>query len=324
LFDAEEAEVLEQEIFALPEGDDDAFDRLARRVGAFQKAHNPILARFGPGPLPIAAFRMARVSTVSAGQEDAVFRSSGTTDSARSAHHVHRLGVYRKSILASFDRFMQDAPSTILGHLPRYRRDSSLVHMVEILIRERGAPGSRMFLDDHEVLTAAMESGPLLLIGAAFGLLELADAGSFRLPEGSMIVETGGMKTTRASMDRGTLHDRLSSGFDVPKRRVRSEYGMCEMLSQAWALDGRCFQTPPWLRIRIMDIEDPRREAARGKSGIISVTDLANLYSASHLMTEDHGVCCEAGVHCEAGFRVLGRLSGADLRGCNFLFESQS
>ncbi|HET6568560.1 MAG TPA: hypothetical protein VFG50_11400, partial [Rhodothermales bacterium] len=158
---------------------------------------------------------------------------------------------------------------------------------------------------------------PLLLFGAAFGLLDLAEKGPMVLPENSIVVETGGMKTHRREITRAELHRKLADGFGLPVSRIWSEYGMCELLSQCYARGGGTYLPPPWLRFRVVDPERPEREMPEGEPGMLQIFDMANLYSVSAIRTED------LAVRRGEGFEVLGRLSGADLRGCNFLLPSE-
>lgn len=146
-------------------------------------------------------------------------------------------------------------------------------------------------------------------------MLEMIEDKPIRLPIDSLVVETGGMKSRRRDVDRVSLHRRLAAGFGLPRESIRSEYGMCEMLSQCYTLGGETFHAPPWVRVKVVDPDRPHLEVERGRPGLLAVFDLANGHSVSPILTEDI-VREEA-----AGFEVLGRLGQADLRGCNFLFE---
>jgi hypothetical protein len=193
--------------------------------------------------------------------------------------------------------------------------------MVDLFIRRYGDDHSGFFLDDPSLLDAAVEHSrrhdtSFLLFGAAFGLLDLLDERPVSLPDSARVIETGGMKTYRREIGRDELHARLAGGFGVPEDRVWSEYGMCELMSQCYTRGGHVFYPPPWMRFRIVDPERPAREVPSGTPGALALFDMGNVYTASALLTEDRAV--RAG----DGFRVLGRLSGAQLRGCNFLVES--
>ena len=156
------------------------------------------------------------------------------------------------------------------------------------------------------------------MFGAAFGLLDLLEAGPNPLPAGSTVVETGGMKTHRREIGREELHDRLAAGFGVPLHRVLSEYGMAELLSQCWTDDTGWFVAPPWMRFEIIDPEDGRTPLPDGKPGALALFDMANIHTVSNILTQDRAV--SEGHR----FRILGRLDAAELRGCNFLLESAS
>ena len=297
-----------------------AFESLAERVLAFQRAENPVYARFAQTGrfLPVDAFKHQAVATFPPDSAERVFTSSGTGSGVRARHFVRHLSYYDASIDAGFQERFGPGRFRVLAHLPHYAEDSSLVYMVRRLIDRFGAPGSGFFLGDSVLLEQALanEGAPILLFGAAFGLLDLAEAQSFSLPADARLIETGGMKTHRRSVSREELHRLLSEGFGVSRERIWSEYGMCEMLSQAWSRGEEPFLPPPWMRVEIFDPEDPLRPLERGRPGLLAVLDLANVHSASALLTQDRAVISGQ------GFFVLGRMSGAELRGCNHLMES--
>lgn len=316
----------------------EAFDRLAADAFAHQTAHNPVYAAFAEGAafggwdrvpyLPVEAFRLAPVAAFDVAEAEAVFTSSQTSQSAAgqgapARHYVRRLSTYEASFRAGFRRAFGDGPMTLVGHLPRYAdrgAASSLLYMVEDLVRTAGDDASGLFLDDASLLERALAhataSGtPLVLFGAAFGLMDLVEAGRWRLPPGSRIVETGGMKTHRRAMPRAALHAALAEGFGIPEAAVWSEYGMAELMSQAYARGGPVFAPPPWLRARVVDPLDPTRDLPGGTPGRLALCDLANRDTCSFLLTDDEAV------RHAGGFEVLGRLPAASLRGCNFLVE---
>ncbi len=313
---------LEAAILRLEPGDDEAFGALESEIAEFQRRLNPVVRTFGDAGrfLPIAAFRMARVATFPADESERVFRSSGTAGGVRSEHPVRSMAFYERVVEAGFERVFGSEPGTIVAYLPRYAADSSLVAMMQHLVRRFGDTGSAVFSDDavrfSKILgDSARRERPALVVGAAFGLLELAEGGVGRLPGDVRLIETGGMKTHRRSMERETLHDVLSRGFGCPRDRIGGEFGMCELTSQAWAPTGWWYEAPPWMRFEVVDPEHPDRALPEGSAGLLAVTDLANLYTASHLLTEDRAVVRSG------RFSVLGRASGAALRGCNFLME---
>jgi hypothetical protein len=313
----------------LSEKDEDRFGRMAEAVFHFQREHNPVYRRVAEGArwthwqdaplLPIEAFKLVAVSSSSA-PPARTFLSSGTGRGTQARHHVADIDVYERSVTHHFRRVFGTSRRTILAHLPGYSElgeASSLVHMARVLIDVFGDEQSGFVLEDERLLDAALSrERPILLLGAAFGLLDLLDERPRPLPEGSIVLETGGMKTYRKEISRAALHAELSTGFAVGRDHVLSEYGMCEFLSQCYTRGGEVYFAPPWMRVRVLDPLDPARELPEGEPGALAVVDLANVYSASFVLTQDQAVAREG------GFEVLGRLSGAELRGCNFLLEA--
>lgn len=301
------------------------FDAMAEAVLAFQRASNPVYGRYCSANmwLPVAAFKHAAVTTFPPGEAERVFESSGTGRGTPSRHYVRRLEVYDRSVTVHWERVFGAGPFALVAHLPHYTERgarSSLLHMADLLVRRYGDDASGFFLDDpsvlHEAARRRREGGaPVVLLGAAFGLLDLAERAAVALPPDTLIIETGGMKTYRRAVDRATLHATLADAFGLERERVWSEYGMCELLSQCYTRGGDVFFPPPWMRFVILDPEDPSREQPEGTPGALALLDLANVHSASALLTEDRAV------RRGDGFEVLGRLSGAELRGCNFLIE---
>jgi len=320
-----------QRFHTLNPDDRQQFERWSERVLAFQREFNPVYSAFeGYVHLPVEAFKLASVCTFPSEESEAVFQSSATKGMGRSNHYVKSLDVYRRSLLTGFDlahaswsanpgEGLDQTQPVILGHLPAYADSSSLVYMVNTLVAARGAEGSGLFLDDTTLLAhACADKRPVVLIGAAFGLLDLIDSGAWRLPAGSIVVETGGMKTHRKEMRRADLHDQLAAGLGIGLDRVRSEYGMCELMSQAWSDEDGWFAWPPWVQFSVRHPDRPEVQVDDGTEGILAVFDLANCYSCSAILTEDIAVR-------EADrFRILGRQSDRPLRGCNFLLEEHS
>lgn len=319
--------------------DETSFDRRARAVFVYQYAENPVYRRYcraidGHGAeswtgwtdapfLPVEAFKHAPVTTFPPEEAERTFTSSGTGSGTPSRHFVRDLTLYDRSVLAGFTRVFGTGPSTLLAHLPSYNergKRSSLLHMAELLVNRLGNDASGFFLDDRSTLTRTVEAErtgerPFVLLGAAFGLLDLLEEEPVGLPENARVIETGGMKTHRRSIGRSELHDLLARGFDVPRTRIYSEYGMCELLSQCYTRGDRVFRPPPWMRLRVVDPENPRRGRPPGSSGALAVFDLANVHTVSALLTGDRAVRRREGVE------ILGRLPASELRGCNFLFE---
>ncbi len=314
---------------------DAQFEHASSVVEAFQRACNPVFARYNAGRyVPVDVFKYARIATFPPEETAALFRSSGTGQAERRAeHHVRDLEIYGRSVLAGFRHAFGPGKFMLLAHVPAYAPDSSLVWMLNHLISTVGAPGSRVLTGGRdelaEVFGAARPESPLMLFGAAFGLLDMVERGRVPLPAGSQIVETGGMKTHRRDISRQRLHEHLSDGFALPQAAIHSEYGMCELLSQCYTAryDGTTeetasggvnewFHAPPWMRLDVHQADMPDTPCRDGEEGVLVITDLANMFSLPFIRTEDRAV--------RQGSRVSirGRVSGAALRGCNFLFET--
>lgn len=320
-------EGLEQKPFHLTPGDDAAFESLASTIMTFQREANPVYRRLeGFTYLPVEAFKMTPIAAFDTARAERVFVSSGTGSQIRSRHYVRKVSLYEHSVLAGYDlaitqRFgWSDRDPVILAHLPAYAEESSLVYMVRTLINQRGAPGSGFFLDDREGLLSAIEgarerSQPILLFGAAFGLLDLLEEREWPLPPGSVVIETGGMKTHRREVKRSALHHVLRKGFAVPASHVVSEYGMCELMSQCYTDDKGIFRTPPWMRFKVLDPADGATPLPVGEEGVLALLDLANIYTVSAILTADRAR------EVDGGFTIHGRLSSSELRGCNFLID---
>lgn len=320
-----------------------SFTEKALRVFAFQYHKNEVYRRFvdalGIDPesvsslqdiphLPINAFRDAIVKTGTWINPELVFQSSGTSGMHRSRHEIFNADMYRESIMNGFREFYPASGRdelVILGYTPGYADNpqSSLIWMINELIQHDTSGLSRFLplnkpLDNEEIRRIDESGRKLMLFGAAFGLLDLIEMRPVRLPEGSVVMETGGMKTYKREMKRSELHDRLAGGFGVSLGSIHSEYGMAEMLSQAYDMGEEGFQTPSWLRITIRDPQDPMRVLGTGEEGLIGVIDLANVYSCSFLLTGDRGITGR-----NKRFSVLGRWKTENLRGCNFLIDQE-
>lgn len=268
--------------------------------------------------LPVSFFKHQVVRT---GNSPAVriFKSSGTSGQATSSHHVPDLSLYERSALGMFRRtFGEPENLTILALLPSYleRGDSSLVYMCDMLIRRTRSEYSGFYLNQFNELKEVLEilrreNRKVWLIGVSFALLDFSELRPAVWPE-LMLVETGGMKGRRKEMIREELHDRIRENW--PLEHIYSEYGMTELLSQAYALKDGVFACPPWMKVRIRDSYDPFSVVQAGQSGGIDVCDLANLDSCAFISTEDLGRMENGGK-----FRVIGRSDHAMLRGCNLL-----
>lgn len=274
--------------------------------------------------LPVRAFRDKKMITGSFGP-DLCFKSSGTGKAKRSRHFVADPELYRLSIQKVFSGYFSFNEYSILAYLPGYtdNPESSLIWMVNELIKSDESGLSR-FLPLNKPLTQKdfypilNQNKKLLLFGAAFGLVDLLESDSIALPPGSAVIETGGMKTHRREIGKGWLRKILSEGFEVPETNIHSEYGMCELLSQCYAIEDEWFQAHHWVNVSVRKAEDPSVECGAGEEGKIAITDLANVHSCAFILTEDKGIMNSAGE-----FQVLGRWKNSDLRGCNFLIERE-
>ncbi|RYJ43232.1 acyl transferase [Flavobacterium beibuense] len=268
--------------------------------------------------LPIQFFKSHDiVSSINPAQ--ITFTSSGTTGMTTSRHLVTDLSYYEDSFRLAFSQFYGNIEDyAILALLPSYleREGSSLIYMVKDLIERSNNPDSGFYLHNYDELiqklTALDNAGQnVLLIGVTYALLDLAEKQDFNL-KNTIIMETGGMKGKRREMIREELHEILCKGFGVSK--IHSEYGMTELLSQAYSLGDGIFECPPWMDILIRDTEDALSYVETGKTGGINVIDLANINSCSFIATQDLGK-----KYTNQSFEVLGRFDNSDIRGCNLM-----
>jgi len=254
-------------------------------------------------------------------EAEIIFSSSGTTGMTSSKHYVADLSIYRKSFLQTFEIFYgKPSEYCILALLPSYleREGSSLVYMADELIRLSKHKDSGFYLNNLEELSGKLktlkkQNTKILLLGVSFALLDLAEKFPQDLKD-ITIMETGGMKGRKKEITREELHQVLQNAFHV--NSVHSEYGMTELLSQAYSKAKGIYSPPPWMKILITDPHDPFETFAHGKSGRINIIDLANQYSCSFIATSDLGKVYEDG-----SFEVLGRMDYSDLRGCNLMVE---
>jgi phenylacetate-coenzyme A ligase PaaK-like adenylate-forming protein len=275
--------------------------------------------------IPFLPIRFFKSHMVKAGQfkAGAIFESSGTTGSINSQHFVKDTSIYKESFLRAFEMFYGPVHNwCIIGLLPSYfeRSNSSLVYMVHELVQQSQYPLSGFYLDQygglHETLVA-LESQPkkTLLIGVTFALLDFAER--YPLPLNStVIMETGGMKGRRKEMVREEVHGILGRAFSLS--HIHSEYGMTELLSQAYSKGDGIFECPPWMKVLVRDEEDPmtvKDVPSEGHvSGAINIIDLANVHSCSFIATDD---ACR--LYSNGSFEVLGRIDNSDLRGCSLM-----
>jgi hypothetical protein len=268
--------------------------------------------------LPIEFFKTHEVKSGN-WQTNKLFRSSGTGSMGRSTHHVWSPDNYLSNAVQLFeDQYGKLEDFVVLALLPSYleQGDSSLIFMIDHFIEKTGSNSSGYFLNANDKLVntakrAILDSKRVLVVGVTYALLDFAETGSYDF-SGCVIMETGGMKGRREEIIREDLHNRLCAAFGVEK--IHSEYGMTELLSQAYSIgDGEFIQTPK-LSVKIRDLNDPFSEVANGRIGGVNLIDLANLTTVSFIETKDIGRVNENGT-----FSVLGRYDNSDIRGCNML-----
>lgn len=311
---------------------EDSFTGLALEIFRFQFEHNPIYRSYAqalqkhPGNvdslpgipfLPIEVFKIQAVKTTEF-EPVAVFESSGTTQTINSRHYIKDIGLYYSSFLKGFEKFYGNPGDwCILGLLPSYleRSNSSLVVMVNELIRKSGHPAGGFYLYDYKRLYDNIRNledkqQKILLIGVSFALMDFAEQFPIELSN-TVVMETGGMKGRRKEIIREELHGFLQKQFGLSS--IHSEYGMTELLSQAYSKGNGLFETPPWMKILVRNEDDPLDIRLSG-SGIVNVIDFANIYSCSFLSTADLGK-----VYPDGKFEIAGRLDNSDIRGCSLL-----
>ena len=312
---------------------EDEFNNLALKIFKHQFENNPVYRSFcdllykHPSDvrsineipfLPIQFFKshdvLSNINTV-----EKTFSSSGTTGSITSKHHVTDLNIYKESFTKGFECFYGSIEDyVILALLPSYleREGSSLIYMIEDFIKTSKHPESGFYLNNlselNETLTVLDKKGKkILLIGVSFALLDLVESYQFQL-KNTVIMETGGMKGRRKELVRDELHTILKQGFGV--NTIHSEYGMTELLSQAYSKGNGVFECPKWMKILTRDTEDALTILPQQQNGGINVIDLANINSCSFIATQDLGK-----VHHDGTFEIIGRFDNSDIRGCNLM-----
>lgn len=272
--------------------------------------------------LPINFFKTHAITTTDF-EPAVIFESSGTTQTINSKHLIKDIAVYEKSFTDCFNLFYGSPQEwCIIALLPSYleRNNSSLVLMAEQLIQHSNHPQSGFYLHDTEalhttLLTLEGKQQKTLLIGVTFALLDFAEKYSVPLQH-TIIMETGGMKGRRKEMTREEIHAILSKSFQL--QNIHSEYGMTELLSQAYSKGNGIFTCPPWMKILVRDEDDPLTVHASTQnktlSGAVNIIDLANIYSCSFIATEDAGK-----LYPDESFEILGRLDNSDIRGCSLM-----
>ena len=300
----------------------------------YQYAHNPVYARYAqlvkktPETvktifdipfIPVSFYKTEKIITGNS-NSDFCFYSSGTTDkSTRSKHYVSDLSIYENTFSKIFER--QYGPASdyiILALLPSYQenKDSSLLYMIDYLIKKTNSSHSTFISTDYELFLKNIpiykaSYKKLLIIGVAYALLELAEKFSPDLSD-FIVMETGGMKGRRKEMIKSEMHDYLKSAFHT--QAIHSEYGMTELLSQAYSKKDGIFECPPWMKVLIRQVNDPFdiRDTGRGAANVI---DLANIDSCAFIEIQDL-----ANLHENGSFEILGRMDNSEIRGCNLLY----
>ncbi len=273
--------------------------------------------------IPFLPIELFKSQNISCGKTEAsiVFSSSGTSGVNQSSHFVQDIDVYIQSYRTAFNLFYGEVSKyTILALLPSYleREGSSLIYMVNDLISLSKNKKSGYFLDDYNLLRRTLEElkaeeSPTILIGVTYAMMDFAESHSIKFPE-LIVMETGGMKGKRREILRTELHEVLCAGFGV--HEIHSEYGMTELLSQAYSKGSGIFQAPPWMKVRIRDTNDPLTLLGNESTGGLNIIDLANIHSCSFIATQDLGRC-----YADGSFEVLGRFDHSDIRGCNLLVQ---
>jgi phenylacetate-coenzyme A ligase PaaK-like adenylate-forming protein len=270
--------------------------------------------------LPIELFKTQQVICDGNSHQE-IFTSSSTTGQTPSKHFVKDLKVYETSFLKTYNMFFGDPKDhCILALLPGYldRKGSSLVYMCNKLIEISGHEKSGFYLRNLDDLVNVIQSlkgkkQKTIVIGVSYALLDLAEK-NIELDENFRVIETGGMKGTREELVKEELHRILKTKFKIDN--IASEYGMTELLSQAYALKDGQFKNPPWMKFMIRDVNDPFTYLKTNKTGGINVIDLANVYSCSFIATQDLGQLNEMNE-----LKLMGRFDNSDLRGCNLMLS---
>ena len=325
---------IQSQLFTIKSEED--FNALAIHVFQFQYKHNTIYNRYVSSLpinvddikhftqipcLPISFFKSQEVVCQAITNDTVCFTSSGTTGQITSKHYVTDVSVYETSFNKGFKWFYgKPTDYCILALLPNYleREGSSLVYMFDHLITQSKHPDSGFYLNNrHELVVKIKElkqcKQKTLLLGVTYALLDLADLNT-ELSDDFIVMETGGMKGKRPEMLKEELHTILKEKLKV--NAIHSEYGMTELLSQAYSKKEGLFACPPWMRVLVRDINDPFSYSFNKKTGGINVIDLANINSCSFIETKDLGK-----IHDNNQFEIIGRFDNSDIRGCNLMIQ---
>lgn len=323
-------ETLTDHIFHLSSKAD--FEATALRVFGFQYENNTVYLTYcqhiGKSKedvqtlsdipfLPISFFKTHDVKTGEF-EPELTFRSSGTTGMERSRHLIKDASLYRKSLIESFRHFYGNPSDYVfLALLPNYieQQNSSLIYMMEELMHESGAKENGYYLYNHEDMYQKLiqlrdNQQRTILWGVTFALLDFAEKYTMDFPQ-LIVFETGGMKGRRKEMVKEELYGILRKAFGVTD--IHSEYGMCELLSQAYSKGGNIFSTPPWMQLRLRSEKDPFDGSNQMATGVINIIDLANLHSCAFIATED------LGRRHPDGIEILGRMDHSQTRGCSLM-----
>ncbi|TVZ25907.1 acyl-protein synthetase LuxE [Gillisia sp. Hel_I_86] len=320
-----------EKIFSI--SSEQAFKEIALEIFRFQYANNPVYRKFSDllkidpkrinriEKIPFLPIGLFKSHTILSSEEpiQKTFTSSGTTGTKTSKHYVTDLAVYEQSFNLGFKKFYGDIEDyVVLALLPSYleRDGSSLIYMAQHLIEESAHPDSGFYLNNlaelkEKLISLDNKGQKVLLIGVSFALLDLVEDFQFKL-KNTIVMETGGMKGRRKEMIREELHSILKKGFGVAT--IHSEYGMTELLSQAYSAGNGIFDCPPWMKILIRDPEDAQSFLENNSTGGINVIDLANINSCSFIATQDLGK-----KHANNSVGIMGRFDNSDIRGCNLM-----
>lgn len=328
---------INRRVFALnPHSSDDEFNELAIDLFKVQFQNNAVYRQYIQSLkidsslikhykqipfLPIEFFKTQQIVCDKVEKSAICFLSSGTTGQTTSKHFVNDVSIYESSFKAGFAQFYgKPSDYCILALLPNYleRSGSSLVYMFDHLIKQSGVQHSGFYLNNlddliNTITILKQTKQKTLLLGVTYTLLDLADR-NIELSDNFIVMETGGMKGKRKELLKEELHNYLKIKFKVPS--IHSEYGMTELLSQAYSKSDGFFKCSPWMKILIRDVNDPFNYVKTGKTGGINVIDLANINSCAFIETKDLGRLNE-----KDSFEVLGRFDNSDLRGCNLMMS---
>lgn len=310
-----------------------SFEEHALALFQYQATHNPIYKKYmaylhldihhikHSSQIPFLPIDFFKHHTIKTGdwKETHLFESSGTTGESVSKHFVRDIHLYRKNTVAIRDFFYKNIRnSIILALLPSYleRPHSSLIDMLRYWMEKSQHATHAFYIDNEKALFEKLvfckkNKQPVMLWGVTFALLDFGNTYPFELDSESIIVETGGMKGRKKELTREEVHTQLKKSFQVSS--IHSEYGMTELFSQGYAKEDGVFQTPPWMKILIREINDPLTVVEKTKRGGINIIDLANVDTCAFIETQDIGEITKN------GFRVLGRIDHSDLRGCNLM-----